>query len=137
MFWRNNICNSEFLLLLLHLEDISQARRKDPAKVCDATELQSNAGVVRRLHDHQLHELDGVEGGDNLGHQLGDNDHNHTGQQSSLQEHSLDPVRNMEQESSLCFAMNCGQLSSKEHQAHYKHLDIILMKNILKKYFEF
>ena len=72
-----------------HSEHLGHASCQDPAEVGEATQLQTNAGVVGRPHHHQLQELDRVQRGNDLGHQLGHNHHHHAGQQTSLQEHSL------------------------------------------------
>ena len=124
IFGGSNICNGDFSLLLLHTENECQSCSKDPAEMCDTTELQDNAGIICRLHYNQLKKLHWVERGNYLRHQLGNNDHNYTSQQPSLQEYSLHPLGNFKKKS-ISSAVDCGQLGSKENQTDHKHLDFI------------
>ena len=60
---------------LLDPQGPGESVREDPADVSDAGRLQEEAEVEDRLHQTQLSEVEGVEGGHDLGGQLGQDDH--------------------------------------------------------------
>ena len=49
--------HGDLSLLLLHPEDPGHASRQHPAEVGEATELETDAGIVGGLHHNQLKEL--------------------------------------------------------------------------------
>jgi len=84
--------------------------------------------------------LHGVEAGHNLRHELSDDDNDDTGKETGLQEDSLDPVGDIEQESRLGLAVDGGELGSEEHQTHHEHLpahqellDVVALTCLLTK----
>ena len=76
-------------LLLLHSEHPGRAVSEDPAEVSQPGGLEADAGVVGWPHHQQLQELDRVDAGHDLRHQLGHDDHQDAGQETGLQEHRL------------------------------------------------
>ena len=82
----------------------------------EAGGLQDDAGPVCRPHHQELQELDRVDAGHDLGHQLGHYHHDDTGEEASLQEDGLHPVRDIEEEA-VCGAVDGGQLGGEEDGA--------------------
>ena len=84
--------------------------------------LQKDAGVVAVLAERVLEEGHGEVGGDDLGHELGEDHHQDAGQQPGLQEHGAEPVRDREQEVVSGLRVNRGQLGGEENDEDDEHL---------------
>ena len=119
-------------LLFLQSKDPGDGVREDPAEVGEAGALQDDTGVVGGPHHQQLQELDGVDAGHYLGHQLSHDHHHHAGEQAGLQEDCLDPGGDVEEESILRPAVYGGQLGREEDRAddedlstHQELLDVV------------
>ena len=83
--------------------------------------LEGDAGPVGGSHDQELQELDWVDAGHYLGHQLGHDHHQHAGEEPGLKKDGLDPGRDVEEEIAIT-AVNGGQLGSEEDGADNEDL---------------
>ena len=98
----------------------------------EAGGLQDDAGPVCRPHHQELQELDRVDAGHDLGHQLGHYHDDDTGEEASLQEDGLNPVRDIEEEAVWSGAVDGGQLGGEEDgaddedlAAHQESLNVV------------
>ena len=108
-------------LLLLHPEHFGEEEGQNPAEVGQPGGLQHDAGPVRRPHDQELQELDRVDAGHDLRHQLGHDHHDDAGQEAGLQEDRLHPVGDVEEEA-VRPPVNGRQLGGEEDGADDEHL---------------
>ena len=84
--------------------------------------FQEDAGVISVFTQRVLQECHGVVRGYDLRHQLGEDHHEDTSQEPSLQEHWPEPVRDGEEEVVLGLGVDGGQLGGEEHDEHHEHL---------------
>ena len=108
-------------LLFLHPEHFGEEEGQNPAEVGQPGGLEHDAGPVRRPHDQELQELDRVDAGHDLRHQLGHDHHDDAGQEAGLQEDRLHPVGDVEEEA-VRPPVNGRQLGGEEDGADDEHL---------------
>ena len=84
--------------------------------------LEEDAGVVSVFAERVLEEGDREVGGDNLWHELGEDDHEDAGQEPGLQEHGAEPVGDREQEVIPGLRVDGGQLGREEDDENDEHL---------------